>query len=126
MENQQSEAQQPEMPTPEQIALREAQRTAMIAFYKKDIPSMKIEAEYNELQERIEKARYNTWQWRIRFDQMMAPPPKTGEEGQEKIDQGIDKLSSEQNNLVKAAADTIEKGNVIPLNGTAKTEESKN
>ena len=126
MENQQSQDQAPnmEMPTPEQIAIREAQRKAMIEFYKKDLPNMKIEAAYNELQLRIEKARFETWQWRIRFDQMMAPPP---DQNEGKDQQGTDKMSPEANATFQAAVDTTKKedtGNVIPLNTVTKTEEA--
>lgn len=112
-----------DMPTPEQIAAREAQRTAMVAFYKKDLPGLKIEAEYNELQERIEKARFQTWQWRIRFDQMMHPTPPEGQDQGKDI---LEKMTPEANQAFKAAADVdnTNKGNVVPLT-TSVTSETK-
>lgn len=125
-ENQQSQEEQMkaammDMPTAEQIAAAKLQRAAMIAHYKEDMKNLEVEAKYNELQERVEKARFQTWQWRIRFDQMMAPPPnQTG------ADQGMDKASPEANQAFKAAVDTVDntdKGNVVPL--TAVTSEAK-
>lgn len=68
-----------DMPTPEQIAAMKLQRAAMIQSYKEELKNLEIEVKYHELQERVEKARFNTWQWRIRFDQMMAPPPEDKE-----------------------------------------------
>jgi len=130
MENQQSENQAPDMdmPTPEQIAAAKMQRAAMIAHYKEEMANMKIEAAYNELSLRIEKARFETWQYRIRFDQMMAPPPNH-QQDLDKKDEGTDKLSPEANNLVKATTanlDNGEKGNTIPLTTTVNTEQTQN
>jgi len=130
MENQQSENQTPnmDMPTPEQIAAAKMQRAAMIAHYKEEMAGMKIEAAYNELSLRIEKARFDTWQYRIRFDQMMAPPPNH-QQDLDKKEEGTDKLSPEANNLVKATTanlDNGEKGNTIPLTTTVNTEQTQN
>jgi len=130
MENQQSENQAPDMdmPTPEQIAAAKMQRAAMIAHYKEEMANMKIEAAYNELSLRIEKARFETWQYRIRFDQMMAPPPNH-QQDLDKKEEGTDKLSPEANNLVKATTanlDNGEKGNTIPLTTTVNTEQTQN
>jgi hypothetical protein len=70
------QAPQMEMPTAEQIAAHKLHRANMIKSYREELSDLKVEAAYFELQVRIEKARFETWQWRIRFDQMMAPPPE--------------------------------------------------
>lgn len=118
-ETQNQQAPQMEMPTPEQIQIREAQRKAMIEFYRNDLKNLKVEAEYNELQERIEKARYNTWQWRLRFDQMMAPPPNQ-EEGVNKGEENKEVISPLK--PVVDSTDNKDTTNVVAMNTIAKEE----
>ncbi len=115
------------MPTPEQLAARDKQRVEMREHYKKEIQVLKVEAEYNELQERIEKARYNAWQWRIRFEQMMAPDPNAdqGKDTADKQDKAPETTNTEgPKNTMAIVADSVDKGtdNVVAMNSIAKEE----
>jgi len=67
-------------PTQEEI---KQMRTNMQAYYKEQLPLVKIQAEYEKYLADIEEARARRISMNIRIAQMMAPPPEGSEEGSE-------------------------------------------
>ena len=63
-------------PTPEQIAAYKIKREELIKHWNDEIPKLQVELEYNQLLEKIEVSRFNTWATRVRTAEMMAPPPE--------------------------------------------------
>jgi ribosome recycling factor len=63
-------------PTPEQIASFEEKRAKLLEHWTNEIPKLRVELEYNQLLEKIEVSRVNTWMARVRLAEIMAPPPE--------------------------------------------------
>lgn len=80
-------------PTPEEI---KQMRTNMQAYYKEQLPLVKIQAEYEKYLADIEEARARRISMNIRIAQMMTPPP---EESEDDSDLDVDKAEKKERKL---------------------------
>jgi|19_taG_2_1085344.scaffolds.fasta_scaffold58793_2 hypothetical protein len=82
------ENQEPQMSVEEM----KQRRDEITAYYQEEIPHLKIKADYEELINRIEKARFERTMQQLQMAQIMAPPPED-ENNKSGTDFDIDKMT---------------------------------